>query len=91
MFKLNAVPSDPILLERRARSCFLGTVDTYLYLRQGGHERQYRFNCPRCTLPVAYQMTPPPAKSAPFLYLLPGALTQVQGQVPSDAFDLEEK
>ncbi|KAI5125064.1 hypothetical protein M0805_007487 [Coniferiporia weirii] len=56
--------------------------------RDGGHERQYRFSCPRCTLPVGYQVTPPPAKSGPFLYILPGALTQVQGQIPSDAFDL---
>ncbi|KAK0490838.1 hypothetical protein IW261DRAFT_1434367 [Armillaria novae-zelandiae] len=61
--------------------------DPVLIERQGGHERQYRFLCPRCTLPVAYQSTPPPAKSGPFIYLLPGALTQLQGQVPSDAFD----
>ncbi|KAK0206368.1 hypothetical protein DFS33DRAFT_584762 [Desarmillaria ectypa] len=61
--------------------------DPLLIERQGGHERQYRFLCPRCTLPVAYQSTPPPAKSGPFIYLLPGALTQLQGQVPSDAFD----
>ncbi|KAI0068765.1 hypothetical protein BV25DRAFT_1792016 [Artomyces pyxidatus] len=71
VFKLNATPSEPILVERTA----------------GGHERQYRFNCPRCTLPVAYQSTPPPAKSGPFLYILKGALTQVQGQIPTDAFD----
>ncbi|KAK0453446.1 hypothetical protein EV421DRAFT_1764183 [Armillaria borealis] len=61
--------------------------DPVLIERQGGHERQYRFLCPRCTLPVAYQSTPPPAKSGPFIYLLPGALTQLQGQVPSDASD----
>ncbi|KAL5488032.1 hypothetical protein ACEPAI_6140 [Sanghuangporus weigelae] len=71
VFKLNANPVEPILLER-----------------EGGYERQYRFVCPRCTLPVAYQTTPPPAKSSPFLYIFPGALTQAQGQVPSDAFDL---
>ncbi|KAH8118361.1 hypothetical protein DFH11DRAFT_666011 [Phellopilus nigrolimitatus] len=59
--------------------------------REGGYERQYRFSCPRCTLPIGYQMTPPPAKSGPFLYILSGALTQVQGQVPADAFELDVK
>ncbi|KAL6309636.1 hypothetical protein BKA93DRAFT_275662 [Sparassis latifolia] len=49
IFKLNATPKDPLLVER-----------------EGGHERQYRFHCPRCTLPVAYQSTPPPAKSDAF-------------------------
>ncbi|KAF8484911.1 hypothetical protein DFH94DRAFT_791926 [Russula ochroleuca] len=73
-FKLNAQPRDPILIERS----------------QGGHERQYRFQCPRCTLPVAYQPNPPPATAGPFLYIFKGALTQIQGQLPSDAFDDEE-
>lgn len=66
--------------------CVLASLS--LIIREGGHERQYRFSCPRCTLPVAYQMTPPPTKTSPFLYIFPGALTQSQGQVPSDAFDL---
>jgi len=57
--------------------------------RSGGHERQYRFSCPRCNLLVGYQSTPPPVKSGPFLYILKGALTQMQGQVPKDAFDGE--
>ncbi|KAI0723207.1 hypothetical protein C8Q76DRAFT_722065 [Earliella scabrosa] len=57
--------------------------------RQGGHEKQYRFHCPRCALPVAYQATPPPPKSGPFLYILKGALSQLQGQVPPDAFEDE--
>ncbi|KIM90923.1 hypothetical protein PILCRDRAFT_811418 [Piloderma croceum F 1598] len=57
--------------------------------RQGGHERQFRFHCPRCTLPIGYQSTPPPAKSGPFMYIAVGALTQMQGQVPQDAFDGE--
>ncbi|KAK7061846.1 hypothetical protein R3P38DRAFT_2831890 [Favolaschia claudopus] len=73
VFKLNAVASEPILLER-----------------PGGHERQFRFSCPRCTLPIGYQSTPPPLKSGPFVYLFSGALSQVQGQVPGDAFDGEE-
>ncbi|KII95053.1 hypothetical protein PLICRDRAFT_33880 [Plicaturopsis crispa FD-325 SS-3] len=63
--------------------------DPILLERSGGHERQYRFHCPRCTLPVGYQSTPPPAKSGPFVYIIAGALTQMQGQVPHDAFDGE--
>ncbi|KAG5724974.1 UPF0428 like protein [Termitomyces sp. T112] len=70
VFKLNAVPDDPILLSR-----------------QGGYEPQYRFNCPRCNLAVGYQSSPPPVKSAPFFYILPGALTQNQGQIPQGALD----
>ncbi|EIW51351.1 uncharacterized protein TRAVEDRAFT_137539, partial [Trametes versicolor FP-101664 SS1] len=73
IFKLNATPKEPILVER-----------------QGGHEKQYRFHCPRCALPVAYQSTPPPAKSGPFLYVFKGALSQIQGQLPPDAFDDEK-
>ncbi|KAF8205100.1 hypothetical protein BJ912DRAFT_940253 [Pholiota molesta] len=49
--------------------------------RLGGHEKQYRYHCPR------YITTP--VKSAPFLYIFSGALTQMQGQVPQDAFDGE--
>lgn len=62
-----------------------------MLLRSGGHERQYRFSCPRCNLLVGYQSSPPPVKSAPYLYILKGALTPVQGQVPKDAFDLEDE
>ncbi|KAA1466353.1 hypothetical protein DENSPDRAFT_790912 [Dentipellis sp. KUC8613] len=74
VFKLNATPSDPVLVERS----------------RGGHERQYRFRCPRCTLLIGYQAAPPPVKSAPFLYIVKGALTQAQGEIPADAFDGEE-
>ncbi|TRM67672.1 hypothetical protein BD626DRAFT_104447 [Schizophyllum amplum] len=73
VFKLNAVAGDPLVIERQS----------------GGHERQFRLDCPRCTLPVAYQPTPGPVKSSEYLYILPGALTQMQGQIPSDAFDGE--
>ncbi|KZT74304.1 hypothetical protein DAEQUDRAFT_748272 [Daedalea quercina L-15889] len=73
VFKLNATPKEPVLVERA-----------------NGYERQYRFQCPRCTLPVAYQTTPPPVKSGPYLYVLKGALSQIQGQVPTDAFVDEE-
>jgi hypothetical protein len=40
-------------------------------------------------LPIGYQSTPPPTKSAPYVYILSGALTPVQGQIPRDAFDGE--
>ncbi|RDB22759.1 hypothetical protein Hypma_010052 [Hypsizygus marmoreus] len=61
--------------------------DPVLLERQGGHERQYRFHCPRCSLAIGYQSSPPPVKSSPYFYILTGALTQMQGQVPQDAFD----
>ncbi len=65
-------------------------IPSHPAIRQGGHEKQYRFHCPRCALPVAYQSTPPPAKSGPFLYIFKGALSQIQGQVPPDAFEDEK-
>ncbi|KAK7695938.1 hypothetical protein QCA50_000577 [Cerrena zonata] len=75
----------------KAQVCKLNVVakDPVLVERPGGHERQYRFHCPRCNLLVAYQTTPPPIKSGSFVYVLKGALTQLQGQVPPDAFDDE--
>ncbi|KAG6911216.1 hypothetical protein DXG01_003083 [Tephrocybe rancida] len=91
VFKLNAVSGDPILLERCAHSFLLAAnvlADMEgLGTRPGGHERQYRFNCPRCNLAVGYQSLPPAVKSAPFFYILAGALTQHQGQVPQGALD----
>ena len=65
-------------------------VPITVFIREGGHEKQYRFHCPRCALPVAYQSTPPPVKSGPFLYVFKGALSQIQGQVPPDAFEDEK-
>ena len=48
--------------------------------RGGGKcERQHRFTCQRCALQIGYSNEP--IKSAPFFYLLGGALTQVQGCV----------
>ena len=61
------------------------------HFREGGHEKQYRFACPRCALPVAYQSTPPPVKSGQYLYILKGALSLIQGQIPSDAFEDEDE
>ncbi|KAF8351345.1 hypothetical protein F5887DRAFT_937048 [Amanita rubescens] len=67
------------------------TIDDPILLeRSGGVEKQYRFLCTRCSLPIGYQSTPAPVKSGPFVYILQGALTQMQGQVPPDAFELEE-
>ncbi|BEJ14074.1 hypothetical protein CspHIS471_0312480 [Cutaneotrichosporon sp. HIS471] len=71
-FKLAAVPSERILLER-----------------VGGTEIRQGFVCSRCRTPIAYQTTPPPAGKAPFLYILKGAVTETQGQVPPDAFEGE--
>ncbi|EIW82087.1 hypothetical protein CONPUDRAFT_122613 [Coniophora puteana RWD-64-598 SS2] len=58
--------------------------------RQGGHERQWRFCCPRCNLLVAYQSTPPPIKSGSYLYIPKGALSQVQGQISREAFESDD-
>ncbi|KIY49332.1 hypothetical protein FISHEDRAFT_41025, partial [Fistulina hepatica ATCC 64428] len=71
-----------------ARAYKLNTVlsEPFLLERSDGHERQYRHKCPRCTLPVGYQTMPPPC---PYVYILSGALSQTQGQIPSDAFDGE--
>lgn len=60
--------------------------DAILVERSGGHEKQYRLHCPRCDLQIGYQSTPPPIKSGPYLYIVKGALSQIQGQVPPDAF-----
>ncbi|EIN10401.1 hypothetical protein PUNSTDRAFT_112259 [Punctularia strigosozonata HHB-11173 SS5] len=61
-----------------------------IFIERGDkHERQWRYCCPRCSLPVCYQCTPPPAK-APYIYIIKGALTQMQGQVPTEAFEGEE-
>ncbi|KZV64592.1 hypothetical protein PENSPDRAFT_615100 [Peniophora sp. CONT] len=74
VFKLNVNTIDPVLVERTS----------------GGHERQFRFCCTRCQLLIGYQSTPLPVKSGPFVYILKGALSQVQGEVPEDAFDGEQ-
>jgi len=82
------VAEEPILLERYILiyhiTLFAEEID-----RPGGHEKRYRFHCPRCSLKIGYQSSPPPVKAADFLYILSGALTQMQGQIPPDAFDGE--
>ena len=91
MFKLNAIASDPILLERCIRFALNLVVRADFMQRANGHEKQYRFQCPRCSLVIGYQSSPPPVKSASFLYIVKGALTQMQGQVPPDAFEGEHE
>ncbi|KAK0554559.1 hypothetical protein OC846_002035 [Tilletia horrida] len=59
VFKISAKQRDPVLLQRP----------------DGTLERQYRFYCSRCELPVGYEATPPPLKSGNFTYILQGALT----------------
>ena len=44
---------------------------------------------PRCNLTVAYQNTIGTPKDAPFLYILQGAVSERQGQIPWDAFEGE--
>ena len=116
VFKLNATPVDPILYERYA-TLFLPNFpanDSTLhplnaFFRQDGkYERQWRYACPRCNLPVAYQTVPPAQnpqptakqqqgsttaltaiaiKSSTYFYIIKGALSQIQGQAPTDAFE----
>lgn len=70
VFKLNANPGEPILLERcvsRSKRPFSRphpsstafTLTTLWHHRQGGHERQFRFHCPRCTLPIGESLVGP--------------------------------
>jgi len=56
-FKLNATLNDPVLIKRSDEMV----------------EKQYRFTCVRCKLPLGYQSTLPPARSGEFLYILQGA------------------
>ncbi|KAG1148688.1 hypothetical protein G6F38_003329 [Rhizopus arrhizus] len=58
--------------------------DCVLLKRRDGYEKQYRYHCPRCELPVAYEMNEQ-RKSGAYTYILEGALTDVQGKVPSNA------
>ncbi|WVQ79307.1 hypothetical protein IAT38_001404 [Cryptococcus sp. DSM 104549] len=74
-FKLNATPGQRCLLKKK------GTQE--LELRQP-------FCCSRCSTTIAYQTTPAPAGDAPFLYILKGSMTELQGRVPADAYEGEE-
>lgn len=59
VFKINAKQGPAVILRRP----------------DGSLEKQYRFHCGRCDLPIGYEVTPPPLKSGRFTYILPGALT----------------
>ncbi|WVR08167.1 hypothetical protein IAU60_005213 [Kwoniella sp. DSM 27419] len=75
-YKLNAVPSQRCLIKKK------GTQD--LEIRQP-------FSCARCNTTIAYQVAPPPAGDGPFLYILKGSMTELQGRVPPDAFEGEDE
>ncbi|KAI9486393.1 MAG: hypothetical protein EXX96DRAFT_548889 [Benjaminiella poitrasii] len=55
-----------------------------LLKRRDGYEKQYRYQCPRCNLTVAYEMNEN-RKSLPYTYILDGALTDIQGRAPPNA------
>ncbi|KIJ56644.1 hypothetical protein M422DRAFT_57320 [Sphaerobolus stellatus SS14] len=57
-----------------------------LLQRGDKYERQWRYHCTRCTLPIAYQTTPPSSAKTSFIYIIRGSLTQHQGEVPNEAF-----
>ncbi|KAG9011843.1 hypothetical protein FRB94_007569 [Tulasnella sp. JGI-2019a] len=59
--------------------------------RSNGYERQWRYTCPRCSLPVAYQNVPHPIKSGPYIYVIWGAMTMMQGKVPQEAWEGEDE
>lgn len=58
-------------------------------------ERQHRLSCPRCTVVVAYTHNAPlflskqdiklGTKEADYIYILKGALSDVQGNIPTEA------
>ncbi|WWC65966.1 uncharacterized protein I303_108588 [Kwoniella dejecticola CBS 10117] len=74
-FKLNATPGQRCLIKKK-----------------GGQELEIRqpFVCSRCNTTIAYQSTLPPAGDGPFLYILKGSMTELQGRLPPDAFEGEE-
>ncbi|GAA5979368.1 hypothetical protein JCM10908_002897 [Rhodotorula pacifica] len=54
--------------------------------REGGFEFQRRLFCPRCQLQVAYETRPGEGQKGDMTFVLPGALSDVQNKVPSEAF-----
>ncbi|KAL1408219.1 hypothetical protein Q8F55_005025 [Vanrija albida] len=75
-FKLNAQAGQCAIVKRR------GSDDS---------EVRQPFVCSRCRTAVAYQSSPGPAGSAPFFYILKGAMTEQQGRIPPDAFEGEDE
>lgn len=66
---------------------FLAFPTNSLFRPDGTLEKQYRFNCTRCDLPLGYEHTPPPIKSGlGFVFLFKGSVSEVQGETPRDVF-----
>ncbi|TXT13341.1 hypothetical protein VHUM_00708 [Vanrija humicola] len=59
--------------------------------RSEDKEVRQPFVCSRCRTAVAYQTTAGAAGSAPFFYILKGAMTEQQGRIPPDAFEGEDE
>ncbi|KAH9820048.1 hypothetical protein DFH28DRAFT_702766 [Melampsora americana] len=57
-----------------------------LLKRDEGFEKQWRLNCFRCGLRIGYETK---FEKDSFTYILPGALTEIQSSLPSDALDLD--
>ncbi|TIB74480.1 hypothetical protein E3Q22_00818 [Wallemia mellicola] len=80
-FKLNGISQTPCMLQREDGMC----------------ERQHRLSCPRCTIVVAYTHSAPlflskqdirlGTKEAEYVYILKGALSDIQGSIPNDALE----
>ncbi|KAI9633085.1 uncharacterized protein MKK02DRAFT_19718 [Dioszegia hungarica] len=73
-FKLNALPGQRIIMKRKG---------------SGEMELRQQLVCSRCKSTVAYQTRPPPVGSSPFVYILKGSVTELQGRIPPDAFEDE--
>jgi hypothetical protein len=98
VYKLNVKETNAILVQRQVKERILKCF-SHVSVRPSGLEKQIRMHCrslsslylpplivslgPRCNLTVAYKNE----RVAPFVYILKGALSLVQGQVPEDAFE----
>ncbi|KAL1923432.1 uncharacterized protein VTP21DRAFT_8412 [Calcarisporiella thermophila] len=60
-----------------------------LLKRTNGFEKQFRFHCARCSLPIAYELTEK-TRGGQYTYLIDGSLCETQGRVPEGALG-EEK
>ncbi|KAL7412108.1 hypothetical protein BDY24DRAFT_394682 [Mrakia frigida] len=74
-FKLNSVDGGKVFVKREPNLL----------------EPHHLLLCSRCTTPIGYQCTPPPVKSGRWLYLYWGGMTEIQGQVPEEAWEGEEE
>ncbi|QRW16137.1 hypothetical protein RhiXN_04138 [Rhizoctonia solani] len=53
--------------------------------------RVFKLNVNLASQPVMIERTPGPIKSGPFVYILWGSVSQVQGQYPPEAFEGEQE